>query len=101
MDWERLAEDLRSHVERLARTPRTPETPAHQEAAQYIREQLQKAGFLVREEPFDEAGFEGTNLITQPIPDRSDLPLLIVGAHYDTKPATPGADDNASGVAAL
>lgn len=28
-------------------------------------------------------------------------PPLVVGAHYDTVPETPGADDNASGVAAL
>ena len=27
--------------------------------------------------------------------------LLVVGAHYDANPGTPGADDNASGVAVL
>lgn len=27
--------------------------------------------------------------------------VIIIGAHYDAVPATPGADDNASGVAAL
>lgn len=27
--------------------------------------------------------------------------VLVVGAHYDTFPGTPGADDNASGVAAM
>jgi len=30
-----------------------------------------------------------------------DAPVLVVGAHYDSAPGTPGADDNASGVAAL
>jgi Zn-dependent M28 family amino/carboxypeptidase len=30
-----------------------------------------------------------------------EMPRLVVGAHYDTAPGTPGADDNASGVAAL
>jgi len=29
------------------------------------------------------------------------MPLLLIGAHYDSVPGTPGADDNASGVAAL
>ncbi|MFM1798155.1 MAG: hypothetical protein RLZZ117_433 [Cyanobacteriota bacterium] len=29
------------------------------------------------------------------------LPPLLVGAHYDRAPQTPGADDNASGMAAL
>jgi Zn-dependent M28 family amino/carboxypeptidase len=28
-------------------------------------------------------------------------PIVLVGAHYDTVPGSPGADDNASGVAAL
>ena len=26
---------------------------------------------------------------------------IIIGAHYDTVPGSPGADDNASGIAAL
>lgn len=30
-----------------------------------------------------------------------DAEVLVVGAHYDTFPGTPGADDNASGVACL
>ncbi len=28
-------------------------------------------------------------------------PAVLIGAHYDTRPESPGADDNASGVAAL
>src|SRR5207245_684181 len=43
----------------------------------------------------------GTNLLTRPLPDQADLPLLIVGAHYDSVPGTRGADDNASAVATL
>ena len=31
----------------------------------------------------------------------ADAPVLVIGAHYDTAPGTPGADDNASGVAVL
>ena len=44
---------------------------------------------------------DGVNLLTRPLPDQDDLPLFIVGAHYDSLPCTPGADDNASAVAAL
>lgn len=32
---------------------------------------------------------------------KSPVPLLVIGAHYDTVSQTPGADDNGSGVAAL
>lgn len=31
--------------------------------------------------------------------DRADGPLILLGAHYDSVPGTPGADDNASAVA--
>ncbi len=42
------------------------------------------------------------NIIASPAGSRdSDQPLLIVGAHYDSISRSPGADDNASGVAGL
>jgi Zn-dependent M28 family amino/carboxypeptidase len=30
-----------------------------------------------------------------------DVDIVVIGAHYDMVPGTPGADDNASGVAGL
>jgi Zn-dependent M28 family amino/carboxypeptidase len=41
------------------------------------------------------------NLPAEPFPQDGRLPLVIVGAHYDSVPGSPGADDNASAVAAL
>ncbi|WP_460201189.1 M20/M25/M40 family metallo-hydrolase [Scytonema sp. NUACC21] len=32
---------------------------------------------------------------------KGDLPPILIGAHYDAVPGTPGADDNATGVAVL
>ncbi|MDM9380085.1 M28 family peptidase [Chlorogloeopsis sp. ULAP01] len=32
---------------------------------------------------------------------KEDLPLILIGAHYDAVPGTPGADDNATGVSVL
>jgi Zn-dependent M28 family amino/carboxypeptidase len=101
MDVNALAERLRVHVKTLAQTPRTPGTTAHTAAAEYIRQHLRQAGFDIWDSPFSEAGYTGVNLMTRPVPHRDDLPLVIIGAHYDSKPDTPGADDNASGVAAL
>jgi Zn-dependent M28 family amino/carboxypeptidase len=101
MRFEELADDLRAHVRRLATTPRPPGTKAHRDAGVYIQEQLQHAGFTVEEGHFNEAGFAGLNLLTRPLPDRPELPLFIVGAHYDSIPDSAGADDNASAVAAL
>ncbi|MBI4615816.1 MAG: M28 family peptidase [Planctomycetes bacterium] len=100
-DPRTLLDALRAHVERLARAPREPRTREHREAARYIRARLEEVGLAVEERRSRSGDLPCANLITRPIPDRPDLPLLVVGAHYDTVPATPGADDNASAVAAL
>jgi Zn-dependent M28 family amino/carboxypeptidase len=97
-----LAERLRRHVEILASIPRPPNTAAHQAAADYIRSHLSQAGFMVRDRRTEfSAETPCINLIADPEPADRDLPLLVVGAHYDSCPDTPGADDNASAVAAL
>jgi hypothetical protein len=97
-----LAARLRRHVETLARAPRTPGTPQHRAARDYIRAGLERAGFAVREaRPVEDDSLPCVNLLTAPLPARPELPLFVVGAHYDTGTETPGADDNASAVAAL
>src|SRR5947209_4143730 len=101
-DLSELAVRLRRHVEALARTPRTPTTPEHRAAAEYIRAALEGAGFVVREvRTVEDDVLPCVNLLADPLPARPELPLFIVGAHYDTGTETPGADDNASAVAAL
>jgi aminopeptidase YwaD len=101
LDLADLTQCLRQHVAALARTPRTPGSKEHRQAADYIRHHLEQAGLVVEEASFEEAGFAGTNLLARPLPPQADRPLLIVGAHYDSIPGSPGADDNASAVAAL
>ena len=67
---------------------------------QLLREGLGSLGEL-EEHSFTEAGEEGTNLILK-LPGRErGLQPLLIGAHYDGPLHSPGADDNASGVAAL
>lgn len=101
MSLDSLADRLRHHVQELAATPRPPRSPAHRRAVEYIRTWFQVAGFTVDEQEFELTGIDGLNLLTRPLPEHSPLPLVIVGAHYDSIPHSPGADDNASGVAAL
>jgi Zn-dependent M28 family amino/carboxypeptidase len=98
---DELAERLRAHVEALASAPRPPNTRAHKEAAAYVRQHLGRAGFTVDDMRFSEGGYLCINLAARPIPDRPELPLVLIGAHYDSIPDSPGADDNASAVAAL
>lgn len=93
--------NLRHHVERLATVPRPPGSPAHAQAQAYITGALQDAGFVVRAEQTGQGSAVCTNLLTDPLPADPRLPLFIVGAHYDSVTMSPGADDNASAVAAL
>lgn len=72
-----------------------------QNAKEYIQKRFAVAGYTVNKQQFQvrrqtfsnlEVTVEGT---TQP------EEIVIVGAHYDTVLDSPGADDNASGIAAL
>jgi aminopeptidase YwaD len=102
-DWPELEHRLRQHVATLASTPRPPGSSAHRQAREYIRAHLNQAGFATEEVTYRTSLVPepGTNVLTRPVPDRPELPLMIVGAHYDSLAETPGADDNASAVAAL
>ena len=55
----------------------------------------------VQEHHFEEGGLRGVNLILRLPGLRPDLAPLLVGAHYDGPPQSPGADDNATGGAVL
>ena len=63
-------------------------------AAQYVAGALEERGYAVELEG------ELRNVVALPrsLPRQ---PLILVGAHYDSVPDTPGADDNASGIAAM
>lgn len=82
-------------VELLARTPRREEA-RKAEVRGWLRARLEGHGFTVEERPFTLAGVRGVNVVAYG-PRRG---RILVGAHYDSVGATPGADDNASGVAA-
>lgn len=100
-DLRQLETRLRHHVQVLAQSPRVPGSAAHRAAQEYIADHLQAAGFAIEEANYLPDGIPCTNLLARRLPDNRDLPLLVVGAHYDTVLETPGADDNASAVAAL
>ncbi len=93
---------LRAHVEALCAIEggRSADNPAGLEhAADYIRSRWQELGLAVHEQQFEIEGRTFRNLLVRL--GTSSRPLLVVGAHYDVAGAQPGADDNASGVAAL
>jgi Zn-dependent M28 family amino/carboxypeptidase len=98
---EQLAERLRGHVQRLASAPRPPRSREHEQARAYIRSHLEESGFAVEEFADREDDWSCISLLTRPVPAGDSMPLVVIGAHYDSIPASPGADDNASAVAAL
>jgi Zn-dependent M28 family amino/carboxypeptidase len=97
---EELQRNLQAHLEQIARD-RDPffSTAGHFYAQHYIHEQLSQWGNVTTHE-FEFRGKVHQNLILDLPHSKATAPILI-GAHYDTVPGSPGADDNASGVAVL
>ena len=73
---------------------------ALQAAADYIHDEWTRQGHKVIPQFYEVTGMTCANLEVRLGPDAAG-PTIVVGAHYDTVPGSPGADDNASAVAAL
>lgn len=69
-------------------------------SADYIEEKLVSYGCIVKRQSFTCMENTYHNIIGEVSGDK-DSEILVIGAHYDTVPGTPGADDNASGIAGL
>lgn len=74
---------------------------AYEAARAYIRRELIGAGAEVQAQTFPSRAVACANLEVIAKGREPGLPCIVVGAHYDTVQGTPGADDNATGVAAL
>ncbi len=106
-----LAARLRGHVVMLSETigERDAFTPKKQNAARdYVKAQLAAAGYKPKLLPYGSLWLpsiqNGTSFynVEAVLPvSPAGGPAWIVGAHYDSAPGTPGADDNASAVAVL
>lgn len=72
-----------------------------EKTASTISEQFTSFGYQVTRQPFVFSGNTYHNIIAELTGGSSPETVLIVGAHYDSVRTTPGADDNASGVAGL
>jgi Zn-dependent M28 family amino/carboxypeptidase len=94
---------LEAHVRMLSETlgPRDEGHPENLDrVAAYLRKEFEQAkAAAVWEQPFESRGRTYRNVIASFGPRTNEL--IVVGAHYDTAGALPGADDNASGVAGL
>ena len=99
-----LKANLHSHLVQVVRD-RDPylATGGYFYVREYIRQQLQQYG-RVETHSFEIRGRTHENLVLDiPGGDRTGKPKppILIGAHYDAVPGSPGADDNATGIAVL
>lgn len=99
-----LAERLHAHVSHLAldigeRHVFRPD--ALYAAAGYIRREWAAQGYQVNSQHYQALDVKSENLEVSRQGKTRPEEIIVVGAHYDTITGSPGADDNASGIAAL
>ena len=97
---------LRQHIQLLTETVRPAESAALERCRQYAAEQFESYGWHVARDEFATESdngkpLTGISLIARRPDFRADAARFIVGAHIDSREESPGADDNASAVAAL
>jgi aminopeptidase YwaD len=95
-------ENLRKHVFNI-HFDRNPFDRSFEleQAAQYIQSEFLKLGLEVNEDHFQWEGKSYKNIVAEKKGMTSPHFVFILGAHYDTVPGSPGADDNASAIAVL
>jgi hypothetical protein len=93
---------IRGHIQALE-GPRHPVAApeALERAAEYIENRLSALGYDMSKHCFADSGREFRNVIATRTGLLHPEQRVLVLAHFDTAADTPGADDNASGVALL
>jgi uncharacterized protein with GYD domain len=103
-DGRQLALRLKSHVDVLAGLigPRHLKKPSTMEAAAaYVERQFAEMGDQVSRQTYRAGTVDASNIVIERRGLRRADQIVVIGAHYDTVPITPGADDNASAVAMM
>lgn len=89
-----------AHLKALAAAPREVRSPGLEAARQRCRDAFAASGFGVRRHEVD-ADLDITNVIGRRKGTDPSRPAVVIGAHIDSVPNCNGANDNASGVAAV
>lgn len=101
MDRDLIRANLTKHLHHLSVTlgDRSIYLPENLKAAEdYVFQNFAALGYAPRRQTFSYLQEEVNNIIAG---DENPDGYYILGAHFDTVAGTPGADDNASGVAVL
>jgi hypothetical protein len=100
----KLRDNMKAHVEMLAGQigeRNVPHYDALNRAGDYIKQTLEEREYSVREDSYDVQGKKVRILYTELQGSQSKTQPFVVGAHYDSVAGSPGANDNATGVAAV
>ncbi len=92
-----LERDVRALAALGERSIRRPSALAA--AAELVAARLESAGHVVERQRYEVRGEPCENLVVRIVGTSDEV--VVVGAHYDSAHGSPGANDNASGVAAL
>ena len=93
---------MQGHVEKLTGEigARQAGTASEQAAAEYVRQQLEESGYQVTLTPVPLPNGKQSVNVSAELPGEVEQAILI-GAHIDSFAPSPGANDNASGVAVM
>lgn len=94
---------MRAHVEALAEIGERHiwRPDALTRTAEYIRMALAATGRLAGAQAYEARGVRVENIEAIAAGTSPDAEVVVVGAHYDTVPGSPGANDNGTGIAAV
>jgi len=100
-----LATRLHTHVAAIASQEHNTATPQQlEQAAGYIENVLGSEGYAIRRQSYQAGGQTVRNIEvsrSSVAPGAKPERIFIIGAHYDSAPGAPGANDNGSGTAAV
>ena len=99
-----LEQEMRAHVFKLAGEIGERNVFHYDklvQAAEYIRATFQNAGYEVRRQDYQVLGQSCENIEVEVKGTNRPEEIILVGAHYDSVKGSPGANDNATGVAAV
>ena len=99
-----LAASLERHIATIAaREHNVAHYDELEKVARYIETALASLGYAVGRQEFlaDGKPVRNIDVAVEPAGQRADPDVIVVGAHYDSVVGSPGANDNASGAAAV
>ncbi len=98
---DQLKRDVRHLADKIGPRNAWKERPAVLAAERWIIDRLSDVGVQPRRDEVDLGGVKVANVEATFLGTKIPEDIIVVGAHYDTVHNSPGANDNASGVALL